>query len=82
LVKKLPNIKLIIIGCGYQEKELIEMIEQKGLRGHVRHFKNVPEEELIRLTINNSGNRRYTDVSFFSFLYPLINYSTGLRNID
>jgi len=48
LVKKLPNIKLIIIGCGYQEKELIEMIEQKGLRGHVRHFKNVPEEELYQ----------------------------------
>ena len=48
LRKSVPQIKLIIVGGGYQEKELYEMIEQKGLKDRVRHFKNVPEEDLYK----------------------------------
>lgn len=48
LKRNIPQIKLIIVGSGYQEKELYEMIERKGLKDCVRHFKNVPEEELYK----------------------------------
>lgn len=46
LRKNDDRFKLIIVGSGYQEKELLEIIRQKGLGAHVRHYKNVPEEKL------------------------------------
>ena len=46
LRKKDDRLKLLIVGSGYQEKELLEIIRQKGLEAHVRHYKNVPEEKL------------------------------------
>jgi len=44
--KDLPNIKLIIVGSGYQEKELLKLIAEKNLGNNIRHFKDVSEEEL------------------------------------
>jgi len=48
IVQEAPQVKLIVIGRGYQEKELLEMIAQKGLGGYIRHFKDVPEEDLYQ----------------------------------
>ncbi|MCK4881432.1 MAG: glycosyltransferase family 4 protein, partial [Candidatus Omnitrophica bacterium] len=48
LKERIPKIKLIIVGSGYQEKELYDMIEQKGLKDYVRHFKNVSENDLYK----------------------------------
>ncbi|MDD5013957.1 MAG: glycosyltransferase family 4 protein [Atribacterota bacterium] len=61
--KTLPNIKLIIIGSGYQEKEILKLIADNKLKNDVFHFKNIPEEELY-------GFYRISDIyiSAFSFL--------------
>ncbi|MCK5082876.1 MAG: glycosyltransferase family 4 protein, partial [Candidatus Omnitrophica bacterium] len=48
LRKTIFAIKLIIVGSGYQEKELYDIIEQKGLKGYVRHFKDVSENDLYK----------------------------------
>ncbi|MCK5179123.1 MAG: glycosyltransferase, partial [Candidatus Omnitrophica bacterium] len=48
LISRIPQIKLVIIGSGYQEKELYEMIKQRGLKDYVRHFKNVSENDLYK----------------------------------
>ncbi|MDD5005696.1 MAG: glycosyltransferase family 4 protein [Candidatus Omnitrophica bacterium] len=61
--RKLPNIKLIIIGSGYQEKEILKLIADNRLKNDVFHFKNIPEEELY-------GFYRISDIyiSALSFL--------------
>ena len=46
LVKEYPQMKLLVIGQGYQEKEILNLIEEKGLKHHVCHLKNIPEKEL------------------------------------
>jgi len=48
LIKDVPQLKLIIIGSGYQEQELLEMIDQLGLRNRIRLLKNIPEEQLYK----------------------------------
>ena len=63
IVQQVPQVKLIIIGSGYQEKELLEMIVQKGLTKHVRHFKNVLEEDLYQYY-------RISDIYLCAFSYP------------
>ena len=64
IVQQVPQVKLIIIGSGYQEKELLEMIVQKGLTKHVRHFKNVLEEDLYQYY-------RISDIYLCAFSYRL-----------
>jgi len=60
---ELPNIKLIIIGSGYQEKEISKLITDSQLKNDVFHFKNIPEEDLYAFY-------RISDIyiSAFSFL--------------
>ena len=69
LRKSIPRIKLIIVGSGYQEKELYEMIGQKGLKDRVRHFKNVPEEALYKYY-------KVADIYISAFSYPGSSIST------
>ena len=69
LRKSIPQIKLIIVGGGYQEKELYEMIEQMGLKNHVRHFKNVPEEDLYKYY-------KASDIYISAFSFPGSSIST------
>ena len=69
IVQQVPQVKLIIIGSGYQEKELLEMIVQKGLTKHVRHFKNVLEEDLYQYY-------RISDIYLCAFSYPGSSIST------
>ncbi len=41
-----PAVKLVIVGKGYQERELLQLIETNSLGGYVRLVKDVREEEL------------------------------------
>jgi 1,2-diacylglycerol 3-alpha-glucosyltransferase len=41
-----PRIKLIIVGSGYFEQELIKLISVHQLNDFIIHLKDVPEEEL------------------------------------
>lgn len=69
IVQQIPRVKLIVIGSGYQEKELLEMIAQKGLDGHIRHFKDVPEKDLYQYY-------RISDIYLCAFSYPGSSVST------
>ena len=42
----IPAAKLVIVGKGYQEPELLSLIASNGLGGHVRLVKDVREEDL------------------------------------
>ena len=68
-VKEDPRLKLIIIGSGYQEKEIYETIGKKGLWGHVLHFKNVPEDKLYQYY-------NLSDIYVSAFSYPGSSIST------
>ena len=61
--RELPNIKLIIIGSGYQEKELLNLIAKKGLKNNVRHFRNVSEEKLYAFY-------KISDIYISAFSFP------------
>lgn len=63
IVQQAPRVKLLIIGSGYQEKELLEMLTQKGLGKYVRHFKNVAEEDLYQYY-------KISDLYLCAFSYP------------
>lgn len=69
IVQQSPQVKLIVIGSGYQEKELLEMIAQKGLAGYVRHFRNVPEQDLYQYY-------KISDIYLCAFSYPGSSIST------
>ncbi|MCK5013153.1 MAG: glycosyltransferase family 4 protein [Candidatus Omnitrophica bacterium] len=69
ILKKDPRVKLIIVGSGYQEKEIHEIIEQKGLRDHVCHFKDVSEEKLYEYY-------NISDIYISAFSYPGSSIST------
>ena len=63
IVQQAPQVKLIVIGGGYQEKEILGMIAQKGLAGYVRHFRNVPEQDLYQYY-------KISDIYLCAFSYP------------
>lgn len=42
----IPAAKLVIVGKGYQEQELLSLIASNGLAEHVRLFQDVREEDL------------------------------------
>ena len=69
IVKEDPRAKLIIVGTGYQEGEIYKIIEQKSLKNYVRHFKNVPEEELY-------DYYNISDIYISAFSYPGSSVST------
>lgn len=69
IVQQLPQIKLIVIGSGYQEKELLNMIAQKGLKGYIRYFENVPEKDLYQYY-------KISDLYISAFSYPGSSMST------
>ncbi len=69
IVKDIPKLRLIMIGGGYQERELLEMIRQKDLTRYVRHLKNVPEEDLYQYY-------RLSDIYVCAFSYPGSSIST------
>lgn len=61
--KENARVKLVIVGQGYQEREIQKLITNRGLQESVRHLKFVPEKKLSSLY-------RISDVyvSAFSFL--------------
>lgn len=69
IVQHTSQIKLIIVGSGYQEEELLEMIVQKGLVKYVKHFKNVPEKDLYQYY-------KISDIYLCAFSYPGSSVST------
>lgn len=69
IIKETPGVKLIIIGSGYQEKELYRIINQKGLKDHVQHFKDVPEKKLYDFL-------KISDIYISAFSYPGSSIST------
>ncbi|MCA9409544.1 MAG: glycosyltransferase family 4 protein [Candidatus Omnitrophica bacterium] len=48
LKQRYPQVRLIIIGAGYQEKEIYKIINENGLQNQVRHLKNIREEDLYQ----------------------------------
>ncbi len=69
LKKEIPNVKLIIIGQGYQEKELLKIIAEKGLSPYIRHYKHIPEEKLYAFY-------KISDIYISAFSYPGSSLST------
>lgn len=69
LIKTNSKIKLIIIGSGYQEAEIKKIIEEKNLKEYIRHFKDVPENELYFYY-------RLSDIYLSVFSYPGSSLST------
>ncbi len=58
-----PAVKLVIVGKGYQEQELLSLINAGGLKEHVRLFKDVREEDL-------AGYYKVSDLYICAFSYP------------
>ena len=58
-----PKIKLIIVGKGYQEREILALIEANGLTEHVRIVQDVREQDLC-------GYYKISDVYVCAFSYP------------
>lgn len=69
LIKQIPNIRLIIIGSGYQEKEIQRLIKKNNLEEYIRHFKQVPEETLY-------AYYAMADIFISAFSYPGSSVST------
>lgn len=69
IVKEASQVKLVIIGSGYQEKEIREIIKQKGLESYVCHLKNVSEGELY-------SYYNISDIYVSAFSYPGSSVST------
>jgi len=69
IVKEIPQIKLIIVGAGYQEKEISGIIKQKNLGAYVRCIKNIPEDKLYQYY-------NLSDIYLSAFSYPGSSIST------
>lgn len=69
IVKKVPEVKLIIVGSGYQESEIHKIIKEQKLEDHVRHFKDVPEDKLYPYY-------DISDIYISAFSYPGSSVST------
>ena len=69
IIQEFPQVKLIIVGSGYQERELNQLIKDKNLAAHVRHFQNIPEEKLYDLL-------KISDIYLCAFSYPGSSLST------
>ncbi len=69
IVKEIPQIKLIIVGAGYQEREINKIIKQKKLGAYVRCLKNIPEDKLYQYY-------NIADIYLSAFSYPGSSIST------
>ena len=69
IVREMPQVKLIIVGSGYQEKEISALIDQQGLNGHVLHLKDIPEDSLYQYY-------NIADIYVSAFSYPGSSIST------
>lgn len=49
VVKEIPSAKLIIVGTGSREEALISRLDELGLHGSFRHFKNIDDALLFNL---------------------------------
>ncbi len=65
----IPYAKLVIVGQGYQESELLSLITANNLTDHIRIVKNVREEDLY-------GYYRIADLYVCAFSYPGSSIST------
>ncbi|OGX35493.1 MAG: hypothetical protein A3C36_06045 [Omnitrophica WOR_2 bacterium RIFCSPHIGHO2_02_FULL_52_10] len=69
IVRDMPQVKLIIVGSGYQEKEISDLIDKKSLNGHVLHLKDIPEDSLYQYY-------DIADIYVSAFSYPGSSIST------
>jgi len=67
--KSLPMAKLLIVGKGYQEQELVSLAAARGLTEHVRMVKDVREEDLY-------GYYKISDLYICAFSFPGSSIST------
>jgi len=58
-----PAVKLVIVGKGYQEGELLALIAAQDLTEHIRLVQNVSEEDLY-------GYYKIADLYICAFSYP------------
>ena len=65
----LPAVKLVIVGKGYQEQELLSLINAGGLKEHVRLFKDVREEDIY-------AYYKISDLYICAFSFPGSSIST------
>jgi len=65
----MPSTKLVIVGKGYQEQELLSLIASNGLQQHVRLVKDVKEEDLY-------GYYKISDLYICAFTFPGSSIST------
>ena len=64
-----PQVKLIIVGAGYQEEEIGQLIERHGLSQHVIHMKKIDEKKLYSFY-------QISDIFICAFSYPGSSLST------
>ena len=69
IINEIPKVKLIIVGDGYQKKELLKLISDKNLKGNVLCFDKVSEEKLY-------GFYGISDIYVSAFSYPGSSMST------
>ena len=69
IVPRNPQVKLIIIGSGYQEKEIAQLIQRHNLSQHVIHIKNIDEKKLYSFY-------KISDIFICAFSYPGSSMST------
>lgn len=69
LRQTIANAKLLIVGKGYQEQELLDLVVANNLQDHVRLVKDVKEEDLY-------GYYKISDIYLCAFSFPGSSIST------
>lgn len=69
IVPRNPQVKLIIVGTGYQEEEIQQLIQHHNLSQHVIHMKNIEEKKLYSFY-------KISDIFICAFSYPGSSLST------
>lgn len=69
IVPQHPQVKLIIIGTGYQKEEIQRMIQSMGLSRHVMHLEKIEERKLYSFY-------QISDIYMCAFSYPGSSVST------
>lgn len=69
IIKINPTVKLMMVGSGYQERELYGLMDEKNLRSHILHFKDVDEKKLYNFY-------KLSNIYISAFSYPGSSIST------
>ncbi len=69
IIKINPKVKLMMVGSGYQERELYGLMDEKRLRSHILHFKDVDEKRLYNFY-------KLSNIYISAFSYPGSSIST------